>query len=92
MKLTEAQITKQIRDYLNIKRIFHYKAWQGMMSKKGVSDIIACYKGRFIAIEVKTEKGRVSDAQQQFLEAVTASGGVAILARSVDDVIEGLKK
>lgn len=41
--------------------------------------------GRFVAIEVKSAGGRVGDHQRRFLEAVTREGGLAGVARSVED-------
>jgi hypothetical protein len=86
----EAEITKQIRDLLDALGVFHYKAWQGMMSKKGVSDIIGCYKGRFFAIEVKRPGRHPTDAQQLFLKQVTEAGGLGILAYDVGMVATAL--
>lgn len=58
---------------------------------KGSSDIIGwTADGRFLAIECKTSKGRITPDQREFLRKVRAAGGVAILARSVDDVVEVL--
>jgi len=42
--------------------------------------------GRLLAIEVKTATGRVTPAQQAFLTLVNAHGGLAFVARSVEDV------
>lgn len=39
----------------------------------------------FTAIEVKAERGRVTPEQAQFVEVVTAAGGIAGIARSVED-------
>ena len=39
----------------------------------------------FLSIEVKTSTGRLRPEQQQWLNAVQAAGGVAGVARSVDD-------
>jgi hypothetical protein len=39
----------------------------------------------FTSIEVKTPTGRVSPEQRQWLEAVQAAGGIAGVARSVED-------
>lgn len=39
----------------------------------------------FASIEVKTPTGRVRPEQQQWLKAVQAAGGVAGIARSVED-------
>lgn len=44
----------------------------------------------FTALEVKTEKGRVSQGQQNFIDTVLNAGGIASVVRSVDDAIEVL--
>lgn len=56
----------------------------------GGADIIGIHQatGRFIAVEVKTPKGRVSPEQQTFINAVRAAGGIAGVARSVEDALE----
>lgn len=69
-----------------------YKAPDGRLIRyglcKGSSDIIGVAKdGRFLAVEVKTETGRVSPEQVQFLDAVKRAGGRAGVARSVSDAI-----
>lgn len=56
---------------------------------KGGSDIIGIAPdGRFIAVEVKTARGRVSPEQQRFIDAVNKAGGIAGVARSVGDALE----
>ena len=56
---------------------------------KGVSDLICCVRGIFLAIEVKREKGgKLREHQRRFLEKVKNVGGVAIVATSLDQVIE----
>jgi hypothetical protein len=39
----------------------------------------------FAAIEVKTAKGRATKDQLQFIEHIRDAGGIAGIARSVDD-------
>ena len=87
----EKEITKEIRRFLQMKKIFHWKAWQGLGSTKGVPDIIGCYKGQMICIEVKGKKGRVSPHQELFMDNLKQSGAVVFVARSVQDVIDNLK-
>ena len=41
---------------------------------------------QFVAIEVKTPTGKLKPEQAQFLKAVRESGGIAIVARSADDL------
>lgn len=58
----------------------------------GGSDLIGCLRGRFIALEIKTEKGRVSAEQHGFLECVRANGGFAAIVRSVDDAVAAIER
>lgn len=59
----------------------------------GSSDLIGiCPDGRFLAVEVKTSKGRVTDAQERFISAVTRMGGRAGVARDVQDALDILER
>lgn len=58
--------------------------------RKGVSDILGIFNGKLLAIEVKSKTGRLSPYQKEFLEDVKRHGGIAFVARSVDDVIDNL--
>jgi hypothetical protein len=44
-----------------------------------VPDIIACYKGRFVAIECKAGKGKLTELQKYNIEQIKATGGLAIV-------------
>ena len=46
---------------------------------------------QFVAVEVKSERGRASAEQLRFIEAVRAAGGCAGIARSVEDARELLQ-
>ena len=60
----------------------------------GCPDIWAQLKdgGRLCCIEVKTATGTLTPEQAAFLALVNETGGVAFVARSVDDVITNLKR
>ena len=56
------------------------------LAAPGVSDLIGWTEGgRFVAIEVKASRGRVTDEQKAFIELVRRSGGLAGVARSVGE-------
>jgi hypothetical protein len=57
---------------------------------KGVLDIAASVKGRFVAIDAKIGRDRLKPEQQNFADAVTRAGGVAFAAWSIDDVQQRL--
>ena len=86
----EAILTRSVRALLNAVQIFHWKQYQTLGSAPGVSDIIGCHKGKLIAIELKAPKGIVSPAQQEFINRINEAEGCAFVARTLDDVIEGL--
>jgi hypothetical protein len=54
----------------------------------GSSDIVGIAPdGRFLAVEVKSERGRASEAQERFVAAVRAAGGRAGIARSAEEAV-----
>lgn len=58
---------------------------------KGVSDILGIWRGRFLAIEVKVKGRYATPEQRAFIQKVNAEGGIAFVAHSIEDVIQGLK-
>lgn len=64
----------------------------GIYAKAGVSDILACIKGRFVAIEVKKPGNTPSKLQEKFINDVNSIGGFAFWADNLNDVKEKLKE
>ncbi len=59
----------------------------------GGSDLIGYSRdGRFLAIETKSKRGRLSDEQKNFIQQVSAAGGIAFMSRSVEDALETLRR
>jgi hypothetical protein len=58
----------------------------------GCSDVIGQLRdGRFLAVECKAPKGRLSTEQTVFLERIAGAGGVAFVARDLRDVLRELQ-
>jgi hypothetical protein len=58
----------------------------------GCSDIIGQLKdGRLLAVEVKVKRDKPSPEQAAFLEQVNQAAGVALIARSIEDVDAALR-
>ena len=52
----------------------------------GSSDLIGLSKfGRFLAVEVKTAKGRFQKDQPSFLEQIRSMGGIGLVCRTLED-------
>lgn len=83
----EKSITNAILKYLkSLDNCFCWKEHGGMYGTSGIPDIICCYKGRFIGIEVKRPEGKVSKLQEVAIRKIEGAGGIAIVAFSVEDV------
>ena len=93
MPLSESQVKEQIIDYLKLKRIPFWHNIQNRRSIKGISDLSALYKGNYLAIEIKAEKGNygLTDEQKSHLKEVARGGGIPIVPRKVYTVINVLK-
>lgn len=87
--MNEAKINKQIQDYIKAQGGYVIKTIA--TNRAGVPDIIACLNGKFIGIEGKTSTGVVSKLQEHHLKWIKEAGGIAIVARSVEDVRQLLK-
>lgn len=101
---TEAEILKAIMQYLRVHPKVA-KVWRqnsGTFKEgsrfirantaRGMSDIMGVLKsGRTLAIECKAKRGILHDHQKEFLDSISAAGGLAFVARSVDDVIRILE-
>lgn len=55
----------------------------------GIPDIFACVNGKFVAVEAKRPSGgRLSKLQEHELKKIAKAGGVAVVARSVDEFMK----
>ena len=105
--IPENIIEKQIFTYLRSRGILCFKTIQAgyfdpirkvfrkqnsPFFMRGVSDCLGLLpSGRFLAIEIKSSVGITSPHQKAFIKSVNDSGGIAFMARSVEDVIKGLE-
>lgn len=83
--MLESKIQKEILAYLKANKIFHLR-FQAQSNINGVPDIICCYKGLFIGLELKQENGRATDLQKRKLEAINNAGGIGVVVHSVEEV------
>lgn len=87
--LKEKDIRKQICDYLNLKGYFWFYNLQGLGAFKGLPDIFLVVKGKpIIAIEFKTEKGKLSEHQKTFEQKIEANGGFYFVIKSIEDFLK----
>ena len=102
-KPTEKEIEKSILQYLEFlpncyawknnsvgvfdptKKVFRKS--KNKFAINGVSDILGVYKGRFLAIEVKTPQNKKrTQEQNDFIEQIKKNDGIAFYATSIEEV------
>ena len=88
----EAELKKDIKRYLDSIGVYWCMIKGGAHSKPGDPDMIACVCGRFIGIEAKTYDGVQSPIQKIRQRQIEESGGLYVLARSVEDVEDAVNK
>jgi hypothetical protein len=88
----EAKIQKSIMDFLKTVPYSNLtKIAQGPWSKGGVVDIVGCYYGWSVAMEVKRKKPEPTSLQKTYLNDNVRALGFSAVVRSVADVKEVLK-
>jgi Holliday junction resolvase len=58
---------------------------RGGNTEKGLPDIWACIRGKFIVIEVKAGKDKMSEHQEARRQEIERAKGVYFVARSTDE-------
>lgn len=84
----EGKVKAEIKAYLDSLGADCWYFMPAMMGygRKGIPDIIGCYKGKFFAIEVKAP-GKIANTtpwQEKELCAILASNGIAIVVDSLE--------
>jgi len=80
--MTEAQFQSKVIKFLQEQGIWFIKYWGGgRYTRAGVPDLLCCIDGLFVAIELKTNYGRVSKLQAYTIEQINSSGGIGIVLR-----------
>ena len=90
--MLEKDITNSIIRYLKtVPLCFCWKRHGGQFGTAGLPDIICCYRGQFVAFEVKTESGKLTKLQESMIAKIKAAKGYAYKVTSVQEVKEILK-
>ena len=91
----EKKVKKKVVEILKQYDAYYFYPVTGGFGASGVPDIIACYNGRFLGIEVKADakKRGPTALQQKNLNQINATGGVGVVidANNLDELEEVMK-
>lgn len=82
----EGKVKEKIKKWLDLNMPGHWRVMPrgGPFGKAGCPDILICWQGIFIAIEVKSDEGDATALQIMNLKKILSAGGVAALVRGYD--------
>jgi len=81
----EGRVKAAVKKRLNALGIWHFSPVSNGMGVHGIPDIICCWGGRFMGLEIKApgKRANTSALQDRQLAAIREAGGVAVV---IDDV------
>lgn len=82
----EKNIENKVKKYLKEHGAYVVKVHGGFYGTTGTPDLLVCYKGKFIGIEMKAPGEEATPIQKQRLRQIKKAGGFGIVADSLDDV------
>ena len=89
--MTEKNLSKKVMVYLKGRTDLHpFRIEPGAYGGRGISDILLCKDGHFVAIELKVGKNKPTKLQERFIKQIKLHGGHAFVCRSLVEVIECL--
>lgn len=68
--ITEKQFEQQVHDLANLYGWLYYHTWRSIHSPAGFPDCVMARNSRIVFAELKGERGKVSLAQQGWLDAL----------------------
>lgn len=90
----EKELQKLISNFLNLNEIYFEtdRMDRKTSGAKGRPDFRICYRGRWLSVECKADKGRLSKEQTATLERIRKSGGIVIVAFGLEAVRRALRE
>lgn len=80
----ETKIQRDIQKFLNTNKILNWR--NSDTTHSGMPDLMACYKGYLIGLEIKTPEGRPTELQRRKIKSIEDAGGYGAFPTSVADV------
>lgn len=86
----EAKVKAKIKKFLKERGVYFFSPIGSAFGTHGVPDLVCCYKGLFVGIEVKApgKLGTLTANQQAHLAKIKEAGGWAIVIDDVSKVVD----
>jgi Holliday junction resolvase len=78
MTTPESKVKAKVVAMLKEVKAYYFFPSTGGYGRSGVPDIVACFRGRFLAIECKAGKNEPTALQHREIKRINDAGGAAI--------------
>jgi len=75
MATPESKVKKKVKEVLKNLGAYYVMPVTSGYGNSGVPDFLVCYQGKFIGLECKAGKGKVTALQQRNLDQIDLAGG-----------------
>jgi len=92
--MRESTLTNKIKKALRLKGGIWFKIHGGAMQTTGIPDIVGCYRGRFVAFEVKVpgKESTLTPRQAWTLNRIRFYGGFSAMVTSYEAAVALLEE
>ncbi len=84
IEITEKDFECQIKELAVLYHWKYYHTWTSIHSPRGFVDVVMAREERLIFAELKSEQGKVTTYQQEWIEALKETGAEVYLWRPSD--------
>lgn len=75
----EAKVKKKVKEILKLYGAYYAMPIGTGFGNAGVPDFLVCIAGRFVGIECKAGKGKITALQDKNLEQIKTAGGLSVV-------------
>ena len=70
-----------MKKFLDEQGCWQVKFFANAYTKRGIPDLLVCYRGHFIAVELKAPNGKPSELQKWNIVKINEAGGIGVILR-----------
>jgi hypothetical protein len=85
----EGRVKKEIKAWLDVQNVYYFMPVQTGYGRRTV-DFLICWRGRFVAVEVKRPGGTAKKFQGRILKEVHKAGGLGVSVDSFGGLLNFL--
>jgi hypothetical protein len=84
----ESAFQKECKELIEMMGGYVIKVHVSAYQSQGEPDLVCCFKGRFVAFELKIDGNKPSALQQEKIEDIKRAGGIALPVYSINEIKE----